>query len=243
MSSNEFDGSLALVTGATAGIGRAIALRLARGGAEVIVHGRDPDRGAETVADIERAGGRARFLASDLVDPESVERLAAAAAEVEVLVNNAGFSWFGPSAELGSDRLDDMFACNVKSAYLLVAALGPRMAARGKGSIVTISSAGGQIGLPSGAAYGATKAALNELTRSWAAEFGASGVRVNAVAAGPTYTRPEGRELAEEFGATTPLKRVAEPEEIAEVVAFLASGRASFVTGAIVAADGGRTAV
>jgi NAD(P)-dependent dehydrogenase (short-subunit alcohol dehydrogenase family) len=117
------------------------------------------------------------------------------------------------------------------------------MAARGKGCIVNISSMAGRLGLLNGAAYGATKAALASLTQAWAAEFSPSGVRVNAVAPGPVYTRPEARDLFDALGATTPLKRAAQPEEIAEVVAFLASPRASYVTGAIVAADGGRTAI
>ena len=101
----------------------------------------------------------------------------------------------------------------------------------------------GTVGLPGGAAYGATKAAVAALTRSWSAEYGASGVRVNTVAAGPVYTRPEARDLFDALGATTAVKRAAEPAEIAEVVAFLASDKASYITGATVAADGGRTAI
>jgi NAD(P)-dependent dehydrogenase (short-subunit alcohol dehydrogenase family) len=117
------------------------------------------------------------------------------------------------------------------------------MAARGAGSIINISSMAGRIGLPSGAAYGATKAALDSMTQSWTAEYSPRGVRVNSVAAGPIYTRPEARNRYDQLGATTALHRAAEPEEIAEVVAFLASPRASYITGAIVAADGGRTAI
>jgi NAD(P)-dependent dehydrogenase (short-subunit alcohol dehydrogenase family) len=101
----------------------------------------------------------------------------------------------------------------------------------------------GRLGLSGAAAYGATKAALASLTRAWAAEFSPHGVRVNAVAPGPIYTQPALREMFDAVGATTPLKRAADPAEIAEVVAFLASPRASYVTGAIVAADGGRTAI
>ena len=117
------------------------------------------------------------------------------------------------------------------------------MAERGTGNIINISSMAGRIGLPSGAAYAATKAALDSMTQSWTAEYSPRGVRVNAVAAGPTYTRPEARARYDQLGTTTALHRAAEPEEIAEVVAFLASPRASYITGAIVAADGGRTAI
>jgi NAD(P)-dependent dehydrogenase (short-subunit alcohol dehydrogenase family) len=118
------------------------------------------------------------------------------------------------------------------------------MAARGKGSIVNVSSMAGIIGLAGAAAYGATKASLASMTRSWAAEFSGSGVRVNAVAAGPVHTT-EGpvRELSAQLGSTTAVNRPASPEEIAEVVAFLASPRASYVTGAVVPADCGRTAI
>ncbi|HVR08925.1 MAG TPA: SDR family NAD(P)-dependent oxidoreductase [Thermoanaerobaculia bacterium] len=233
----------ALVTGATSGLGRAIALQLARDGAEVVVHGRDEARGAETVEAIGAGGGRARFVAADLTDPAQVKRLAEEAGEIDILVNNAGFSVWGPTAEFAIASFDAMFASNVRAPFYLVAALAPGMAARGTGSIVNISSMAGRLGLSGGAAYGATKAALASLTQAWAAEFSPHGVRVNAVAAGPIYTRPEARELFDTLGATTPLKRAADPSEIAEVVAFLASPRASYVTGAIVAADGGRTAI
>jgi NAD(P)-dependent dehydrogenase (short-subunit alcohol dehydrogenase family) len=217
----------ALVTGATSGIGRAIALQLARDGAEVIVHGRNAARGAETVGAITAAGGRARFVAADLSDPAELQRLVQEVGDVDVLVNNAGFWWIGPTAELDVATFDALFASDVRAPYFLAAAFAPPMAARGKGSIINISSIAGPIGLVGGAAYGAAKAALESLTRPWAAEFSPSGVRVNAVTLGPVYTRPEAREVFDTLGATTLLKRGANPEEIAEVVGFLASPRAS----------------
>ena len=236
-------GQKALVTGSTSGLGRAIARQLARDGAEVIVHGRDAARGAQTVEMIRGDGGSARFVAADLSDPANIERLAEETGEIDILVNNAGFSKWGPTADLDVATFDAMFAANVRAPFYLVAAFAPRMAARGNGSIINIGSMAGSLGLAGGAAYGATKAALASLAQGWAAEFSPRGVRVNTVAAGPIYTRPEARELFDTLGATTALKRAADPAEIAEVVAFLASPRASYVTGAIIAADGGRTAI
>jgi NAD(P)-dependent dehydrogenase (short-subunit alcohol dehydrogenase family) len=234
---------VALVTGATSGIGRAVALELAHDGFNVIVHGRSAARGAETVREIESEGGQARFIAADLGDAGAVSALAEQAGEVEVLVNNGGFSWFGPSAELDTDTFDELFASNVRAAYQLVAALAPGMAQRGHGSIISVDSMAGHVGLSGGAAYGATKAALTAMTRAWAAEFSPSGVRVNTVAPGPVFTDESKRELIDNLATTTLFKRGAQPEEISGVIAFLASPKASYITGAVIPIDGGRTAV
>jgi NAD(P)-dependent dehydrogenase (short-subunit alcohol dehydrogenase family) len=237
------EGQKALVTGATSGIGRAIALQLADEGVEVIVHGRDALRGAEAVRAIEARGGRARFATADLSDSTEVRRLAEEASDIDILVNNAGFSVFGDTAGLDAEKFDALFATNVRAPFLLVAALAPGMAERGHGSIINMSSMAGQIGLAGGAAYGATKAALASMTRAWAAEFSHKGVRVNAVAAGPVSTEGAAPDRTAALGKTTLLGRAADPKEIAEVVGFLASPRASYITGAIVAVDGGRTAI
>jgi NAD(P)-dependent dehydrogenase (short-subunit alcohol dehydrogenase family) len=197
-----------------------------------------------TAATIEAdGGGRARFVAADLGDVRAIRGLLDEIGQVDVLVNNAGNSWFGATADLDVATYDDLFAGNVRSAYFLVAGLAPGMAERGSGSIISLASMAGQIGLAGGAAYGATKAALSSLTRSWAAEFSPNGVRVNAIVAGPVFSMPERTDLIEQLGKTTPLGRGAQVEEIAEVIAFLASDKASYVTGATIAVDGGRTAV
>src|ERR1700731_3393814 len=233
----------ALVTGATSGLGKEIAVRLASDGMHVVVVGRDAARGAAVVAQIAAAGGQSRFIPADLNDPADIKRLAEQAGDIDVLVNNAGRAVWAATQDMSVADFDAMFASNVRAPFLLVGAVAPGMAARGSGSIINISSMAGRIGLPSGAAYGATKAALDSMTQSWTAEYSPRGGRVNAVAAGPIYTRPEARARTDELGATTALRRAGGPEEIAEVVAFLASPQSSYVTGAIVAADGGRTAI
>ncbi|HEV3072432.1 MAG TPA: SDR family oxidoreductase [Solirubrobacteraceae bacterium] len=244
ISQNNLEGQRALVTGATSGIGRAVALQLARDGAEVLVHGRDAARGAETVAEITAFDGKATFVAADLSDTADVQRLASDVGDIDILINNAGIALFGPTAEFDVDAFDKMFASNVRAPFFLVSALAPGMAARGRGSIVSLSSMAGGVGLVGGAAYGATKASLEAMTRAWAAEYSASGVRVNAIAPGPVYTpTPSGAEFITALGETTPMHRASQPEEIAEVIAFLASPRASYITGATVAADGGRRAI
>ena len=142
------DTRTALVTGATNGIGRAVALKLAADGFTVLVHGRDQDRGAAVVAQIRAAGGQARFVRGDLGDADDVARLAAEIGYVDVLVNNGGFSWFGPTADLDATTYDALWDTNVRGAYQLVAALAPKMAERGSGSIVSLDSMAGHVGLP-----------------------------------------------------------------------------------------------
>jgi NAD(P)-dependent dehydrogenase (short-subunit alcohol dehydrogenase family) len=240
---NQLHGRTALVTGATGGIGRATAIALAALGASVIVHGRNAERGELVVKDIEAAGGQARFVAADVTNPAQIARLVEQAGEVDILINNAGRSWFGPTADLDIATYDAIFDSNVRSAYLLTAAIAPAMAARRTGSIVNIASMAGAVGLVGGAAYSATKASLSAMTRAWAAEFSPAGVRVNAVAPGPVYSDGASTEVIDALAATTLIGRGAQPDEIAGVIAFLATDAARYITGATIAVDGGRTAV
>ena len=238
----DLEGKVALITGATSGIGKAAAVQLAAQGATVIVHGRDVTRGDAVVAEIENAGGSARFVAADLSEPGEALRLAEEVGDVDILVNNAGFAWFGPSEKLSVDTLVQLFAVNVQTPYLLVSVLAPKMVARGDGAIINVASRAGIRGRPDSAAYGATKAALTSLARSWAAEYGPAGIRVNAISPGPVYTNAAKREKFDAWGKTTPLGRAGEPEEIAEAIGFLASPRAGYITGTNIAVDGGSTA-
>ena len=241
----ELSGQRALVTGGTSGIGRATAEALAREGARVLISGRSEARGAEVVAAIEAGGGEAEFVRADLESPDDVRALAERAAEVDILVNNAGVFPVGATHELSEATFDETFAVNVKAPFLLTAAIAPKMVARGGGAIINVTTMVAEFGMAGLSAHGASKAAVALLTKAWAAEYGPKGVRVNAVSPGPTST-PGTDAMGEGFASivsTIPLGRAADPKEIAETIAFLASSRASYVNGAMLHVDGGRVAV
>lgn len=245
MSTKELAGKKALVTGATSGIGRSIAVKLAEAGATVYLTGRRAELGKETVALIEQAGGTGHFIVSDVASVDDVRKLAEEVGEVDVLVNNAGIFPFSPTPEQSVDVYQQVFDVNVRGTYFLTAALAPAMVAKGKGSIVNVSSIAAVVGTPVGSVYNASKAAMDALTRSWAIEFGPAGIRVNSVAPGPVATDKALAEAGEVFEAIAkdlPLQRVGQPEEIAEAVLFLASDKASFITGSVITADGGYVA-
>jgi NAD(P)-dependent dehydrogenase (short-subunit alcohol dehydrogenase family) len=247
---NSLTGRTALVTGGNSGIGRAAARALAERGAHVILSGRDVGRGEQAVAEIRARGGVAEFVKADLGDESSARQLARQATElggghVDILVNNAGVFPFGPTHEATGDDFDKVFNLNVKVPFFLVSELAPKMAERGYGAIVNISTMVAEFGMAQMALYGSSKAALVLLTKSWAAEYGPSGVRVNAVSPGPTRTEGTADIAAqvEQLAAAAPAGRVGLPEEIASAIAYLASDEASFVQGALLPVDGGRIAV
>jgi NAD(P)-dependent dehydrogenase (short-subunit alcohol dehydrogenase family) len=240
----------ALITGGTSGIGRAVANKLAQLGVHVLVVGRNVERGEKTIAEIRTTGGQADFISSDLRDASSARQVARTAVElgeghVDILINNAGVYPFGPTHEATEESFDKVFSLNVKVPYFLVAELAPLMAKKGKGAIVNLSTMVADYGASGMSLYGSSKAAINLLTKVWTAEYGPSGVRVNAVSPGPTRT--EGTEAMgeglERLAAEAPAGRPATADEIAEAIVFLATDRSSFIQGAKLAVDGGRTAI
>jgi NAD(P)-dependent dehydrogenase (short-subunit alcohol dehydrogenase family) len=250
MHQGELAGRTALVTGATSGIGKATAIELARRGARVLAAGRDKERGDAVVAGIRSNGQQAEFLTGDLRDASSAQDLARRSLEVaeghiDILVNNAGWGILGATPGFDEATFDGIFGTNLKAPFYLVGEIAPGMAERGHGAIVNVTTIAADLGMEGMGVYGASKAALNLMTRSWAAEFGPSGVRVNAVSPG-TIRTPSVEILGEtldHLGAQSPAGYVAAPEEVAKVIAFLASDDASYIHGAVVSVDGGRTVV
>ena len=232
-----------LVTGGTAGIGLACAKLMAHEGASVIITGRDAERGKAAAAGID---GSVRFVQADLSDAESVKSLVQQAGSVDVLVNNAASFPAALTVDQEIAAFETTFNTNVRGSYFLAAGLAPGMLERGHGSIINVTTMVASKGVPGAGAYSASKAALESFTRTWAAEFGSRGVRVNSVAPGPTKTEgveAEWGETNEELGRALPLGRTAKPEEIADAVVFLASPRSSFITGSTLHVDGGGSAI
>jgi NAD(P)-dependent dehydrogenase (short-subunit alcohol dehydrogenase family) len=247
----DLEGRRALVTGSTDGIGAGVARRLAEAGAAVLVTGRDEEKGAAVVGGICEAGGAAAFVAADLLDPESVaplaeETVAALGGPIDLLVNNAALLIApAPTAEVPAELIDRAFAISVRAAFLLTGVVAPSMVERGEGAIVNLGSINGFKGSANSALYSATKATMHSLTKSWAAEYGPSGVRVNAVAPGPTLTTKVAamEEMLAPMIARFPSRRANAVEEVADAVLFLAGDRASNIHGAILPVDGGDSAV
>jgi NAD(P)-dependent dehydrogenase (short-subunit alcohol dehydrogenase family) len=240
------NGRTALVTGSTDGIGVAIARTLAAGGAQVIVSGRNAERGEQVVQSILDNGGVARFAGADLSSGDGVRALAAAAGPVDILVNNAAMLLAPqPTADVPEEIIDQALTTNVKAVFLLTGLLAPGMADRGSGAIVNVGSINGLVGMAHSALYSATKATIHSLTKSWAAEYGPSGVRVNTIAPGPTITPilAAHADRIQRIIARAPSQRPSTPEQIAAAVAFLVSDNAANIHGATLSVDGGLSAI
>ena len=241
----------ALITGATSGIGRATAEKLAQSGIRVVVVGRNMERGEKTISDRRAAGGKADFNpSSDLRDAASARAVAQKAIElgggrVDILINNAGMFPFGPTHEMSEELFDDVVRAQCEGSLFPCRGACPFDGAARKRAKVNVSTMVAEYGAAGMSLYGSSKAAINLLTKAWAAEYGPKGVRVNAVSPGPTRTEGTAAmgEALQQLAAQAPAGRPAAPEEIAEAIVFLASDRASFIEGAILPVDGGRSAI
>lgn len=245
-------GSVAMVTGANRGLGRAIALDLARAGADVALCVRAAASARSVAAEIEGLGRRAVVIECDVVDLEQGRRAVAEAAEtlgeLDILVNNAGGGIAGPALDVTPEDFDAVWALNTRSVFFLAQSAARSMARSGGGSIINVASQAGLVALPGESSYCISKAAVIHMTRVLAVEWGELGIRVNAVA--PTFIETDGTadvlgdpefraDVVERIAA---LHRIGFPQEVAGAVTFLASASASLITGVTLPIDGGWTA-
>jgi meso-butanediol dehydrogenase/(S,S)-butanediol dehydrogenase/diacetyl reductase len=245
------EGKVAIITGGGSGIGRATAELFAREGASVVVADYKADAGSEAMQAIKDAGGEAIFVEVDVSDSVQVQKMVQTSLDtyggIDILFNNAGVLIFGTILETEEEDWNRLMAINLTGAYLCSKAVIPHMIERGGGSIINASSSTGAHDVaPNIAAYVTSKGGVTLLTKAMAVDHAKENVRVNAIAPGPTDTPMLRDNMSPEelkaFAATFPMKRLGRPEELAYAALFLASGEASFVTGAILAVDGGQTA-
>ncbi|ODP35866.1 SDR family oxidoreductase [Pandoraea sp. ISTKB] len=244
------DGKVAIVTGASAGIGRAIALMFAAQGAAVVLTARDQARLDKVADEIGSTGGRACVVAGDVGQADTHEQCVAAAMHefggLDIAINNAGtVGAIKPLADISPEDWQQTLTVNLTAAYLGARSQIPAMLERSGGSIVFTSSfVGTSVGLPGMAAYGASKAGLMGLVKGITADYGAQGIRANALLPGGADTGMAGDQSQKDWAAGLhAMKRIAQPEEIASAALFLASSMSSFVTGSALFADGGNAAV
>lgn len=253
MMGKRLDGTRAIVTGAGSGIGAAIALRLAQEGAWVGIAEIDPAKGAATLERIAESGGSGAVLPSDAADRESVRAAAADGQRegaIDILVNNAGVAHIGNLEQTTEEEFERLFRVNVCGVFHWMQALVPAMAGHGRGVVLNMASIAGEVGIPDRFAYSMTKGAVISMTLSVACDYVRRGVRCNAICPARVHTPfvdeylqrhyPDNvEEMFERLSATQPVGRMAGPEEIAGLAAYLCSDEAAFVTGAVYDIDGG----
>ena len=243
-------GRVALVTGASRGIGRAVALALGAAGATVACCARSAEQIEATAAEVGGHGGRARGFRLDVTRRNEIDAvvadIGAALGPIDILVNNAGITLDKRSVEVTDQEWDDVLATNLTSTFVLARAVAPGMMEQRRGKIINIGSMYGKIGVPRYAAYCASKAAVEALTRSLAVEWARHGIQVNCLAPGYVNTDIPREAMADEklrtlFLSRVPARRIGEPEEVATLAVYLASAASDFMTGQTVYLDGGQT--
>ncbi len=247
----DLTGKTAIVTGASRGLGKAMALGLAQAGASVVAAARDIKSVNETVKEIEKLGGEAISIKVDVTRREDIEEMVKQTVEkfdgIDILVNNAGILKMMPAEEMKEEDWDEVIAVNLKGQFLCAQATGKQMIKQKSGSIINIASVAGQFGFPLASAYDCSKGGVILLTKALAAEWAKYNIRVNCIAPGVfetamTESLIESEEFIKTIKRNVPMGRSAKPEELAGTVVFLASESSSYVTGHVLVVDGGWTA-